>query len=268
MNANRFNDIICPKCSGNLYLDKNCLKCENGHCYDVSSKGYVNLLPPHKQGTIPGDNKEMVQARRAFLAKGYYEPLANKIYEIMKQISPEFVVDIGCGEGYYTGKLLSNAGNKVVGFDISKFALAYAAKLYKDVAFCVANLHDIPLKSESCDAVLCCFCACDEVEFARILKKCGKFVLVTPGKRHLFGLKSILYDCPYENDTDIEFDRFKQTENYEVSYNISVEKGDIWNLFSMTPYYWKTSKEASEKLKNIDVLCTEANFLIRVYQKT
>lgn len=267
MNTDKFSDIICPKCSQSMHFDGKSLRCENGHCYDVSSKGYVNLLPPHKQGTVPGDNKEMVRARRAFLDKGYYKPLSDKLCEIIKRLAPELVADIGCGEGYYTGKISQALCCKTVGFDVSKYALSYAAAAYGDIDFCVANLHNIPLKNESCSAVLCCFCAYDEAEFARILKNGGKFILVTPGKRHLFGLKSVLYEKPYENSTELEFDKFKLAETHKITYDICVEHSDIWNLFSMTPYYWKTSKEAAERLKNIEKLHTEADFLIRVYQK-
>lgn len=267
IDTDKFSGIICPKCSKKLHTESNCLKCDSGHTYDISSCGYVNLLPPHKQGTVPGDNKEMVQARRAFLNNGYYKPLANKLSEVIKLISPKIIADIGCGEGYYTSKVTDFSDCKIIGFDISKFALAYAAKAYKNVSFCVANLHNLPLEDAFCDAILCCFCAYDEIEFARILRNNGKFVLVTPGKRHLFGLKSVLYEEPYENDVETEFENFELCDTYEVSYEISVPHEDIWNLFSMTPYYWKTSKEDAEKLKNIDTLYTEADFIIRVFRK-
>lgn len=265
--ADKFSGIICPKCSKILQMYGNCLKCENGHSYDISSKGYVNLLPPHKKGTVPGDNKEMVQARRAFLNKDYYKLLAHELSCIVNKIAPKVLADIGCGEGYYTSKLIQGNECKILGFDISKFALAYAAKAYKNAAFYVANLHSLPLENEYCDAILCCFCAYDEIEFARILKNNGKFVLVTPGKRHLFGLKSVLYESPYENDTEISLSKFELCDTHEVSYEIDVPKEDIWNLFSMTPYYWKTSKEDSKKLNNIDTLHTEVDFIIRIFQK-
>lgn len=265
--TDKFLGVMCPKCLNNLHVESNCLTCDNGHTYDISSRGYVNLLPPHKQGAVPGDNKEMVQARRAFLNKDYYKPLADKLAEVISQMSPSVIADVGCGEGYYTGRISNIPDCKIIGFDISKYALAYAAKAYKKASFCVANLHNLPLKDEYCDVILCCFCAYDVTEFARILRNNGKFVLVTPGKKHLFGLKSILYEEPYENDTEIELAKFELCDTYKIKYELNILHEDIWNLFSMTPYYWKTSKENSEKLKNIDTLYTEADFIIRVFQK-
>ncbi len=264
---NKFSGIACPNCAKTLHVENGCLKCEEGHSYDISSRGYVNLLLQHKKGTIPGDNKDMVRARRTFLNNGYYKPLADKLAQVMDDISASMVADIGCGEGYYTGRIASGGDRHVTGFDISKFALSYAANTYKDIAFCVATLHDLPLDDDAFDTILCCFCAYDEVEFSRVLNENGKFVLVTPGKRHLFGLKKVLYDNPYENNTDIQLKYFELVDTYEVSYDIAVPHDDIWNLFSMTPYYWKTSKEGANRLKALDELNTEVDFIIRVFQK-
>ncbi|MFR5118979.1 MAG: hypothetical protein ACLTD2_02990 [Ruminococcus sp.] len=43
-------------------------------------------------------------------------------------------------------------------------------------------------------------------EYARVLKDGGKLVVVSPSPRHLFELKEVLYEKPYENkpnDTDL-----------------------------------------------------------------
>ncbi len=267
IDMNKFSNVLCPKCGAQLLQFGNSLKCADGHTYDIASQGYVNLLPPHKQGAVPGDSKEMVRTRRAFLENGYYAPLADKLCQIMQSISPALVADIGCGEGYYTGRVKSACSCSVIGIDISKFALMYAAKAYSDIDFCVASLHSLPLASGSCDAILCCFCAHDEEEFSRVLNDDGRFVIVTPGKRHLFELKSVLYDKPYENDPAESMKFFDLEYQDKLSFEINVPHDDIWNLFSMTPYFWKTPKQGSDRLKEIDTLCCTAEFDIRVYRK-
>ena len=36
--------LACPKCHQQLHLENKTLKCENNHCYDISKRGYINLL--------------------------------------------------------------------------------------------------------------------------------------------------------------------------------------------------------------------------------
>ena len=51
-------------------------------------------------------------------------------------------------------------------------------------------------------------------------------------------------------------------------YQIILEnKDDIYNLFTMTPYYYKTSKEDTEKLLKLESLTTTVHFAIEIYKK-
>ena len=68
--------LACPKCHQQLHLENKTLKCENNHCYDISKRGYINLLlNPDKATNNPGDSKESLVARKAYLNKGYYDML-------------------------------------------------------------------------------------------------------------------------------------------------------------------------------------------------
>ena len=70
----------CPLCQQALLLNEKSYRCENNHSFDQAKQGYVNLLPVQfKHSKEPGDNKAMVQARRAFLDKGYYQPLLDNM---------------------------------------------------------------------------------------------------------------------------------------------------------------------------------------------
>ena len=44
-------------------------------------------------------------------------------------------------------------------------------------------------------------------------------------------------------------------------------KDEIYNLFTMTPYYYKSSKESMNKLLSKDSLNTRVSFVLLVYQK-
>ena len=69
---------ICPKCKAPLIIGDRTAKCAAGHCYDRAKEGYFNLLLTSVGGTH-GDNKEMIEARRAFLDAGYYAPLSDAL---------------------------------------------------------------------------------------------------------------------------------------------------------------------------------------------
>ena len=75
-------NFICPVCKNELADSGSFYRCKNGHCYDKSKFGYVNLLQSQKSSAKRhGDDRVMVRARRDFLDKGYYEPLAKQIAE-------------------------------------------------------------------------------------------------------------------------------------------------------------------------------------------
>ena len=64
--------LVCPVCQNPLIQNGKNLSCEKNHSFDQAKQGYVNLLPVQfKHSKAPGDNKEMVVARRAFLDKGF-----------------------------------------------------------------------------------------------------------------------------------------------------------------------------------------------------
>ena len=104
---------LCPLCYRPLAKKDRSFICEKHHQFDIAKEGYVNLLPvQHKSSKDPGDNGEMMQARRAFLQQGYYQPMRDKINRLLEQYltsSHAFILDIGCGEGYYTHSFLRHS---------------------------------------------------------------------------------------------------------------------------------------------------------------
>lgn len=74
--------FVCPKCKGKLNITSVGASCEAGHSYDKSKKGYFNLLLS-RGGGVHGDNKMMVDARRDFLGKGFYSPLAEHVADLV-----------------------------------------------------------------------------------------------------------------------------------------------------------------------------------------
>ena len=120
--------FCCPLCAAPLEREAGVCRCPKGHSFDLAREGYVHLLPPNrKHSALPGDDRDMVLARREFLSAGYYQSLLNTICSQILSLSGEApaLLDAGCGEGYYTAgvfQALRSAGRRprVAGTDISK----------------------------------------------------------------------------------------------------------------------------------------------------
>lgn len=260
--------LICPVCSEKLIKNDRTYRCGNSHCFDEAKEGYVNLLTgKHKAGELIGDNRDMAKARRLFLEKGYYDFLADALCENM--VADGNLLDISCGEGYYTDYIRCKTGKSVYGFDISKEMIRLAAKKYKDVNFFVANIAKIPVETASVDVAVQICAPFAEKEFARILKNDGYLLSVVPGKRHLWGLKELLYENPYENNEDSsDYESLQKDSEYTVKATVTLEDNeDIMSLFAMTPYYYKTSQRDREKLEKCNSLTTDLEFTIRKFIK-
>ena len=262
--------FCCPKCKGALEKQNTVYRCENGHCYDRSGTGYVNLLPA--RGGIHGDDIGMLRARREFLQAGFYSPLKKAITDAVSMLSlPEnaTVLDAGCGEGYYTEGLcqvLSSA--EIYGVDVAKDAVKMCDKRHMRADFAAASVYDLPIHSQSCDLVISVFSPFAKEEFHRVLKGGGYLISVIPDARHLWGLKRVLYDTPYENVVaPYEVEGFSFVAKTCVSFDIYLKnQGEIQSLYRMTPYYYRTARNGNLDLEKWEDLHTEAAFQILVYQ--
>ena len=266
------SNFICPVCKGEISLLERTYKCPNNHCFDLSKDGYVNLLMSQQSSLKRhGDDKLMVKARRDFLEKGFYNELRQALCETLKEALPEdaTIVDVGCGEGYYTSEISKVNDFEIFGIDISKDALKYAAKSVKGSSFAVASAFSLPFAENSADCVLSVFAPSAYEEFSRVLKNDGKLIKAIPLENHLWELKCALYKEPYKNKPEKRNDElFKLVSQKEIKYKINLtEKEDIENLFKMTPYYYKTGREDAERLLSLESLETTVHFGVEVYEK-
>ena len=259
--------LRCPVCGGGMRVNANTLSCERGHAFDVAKEGYVNLLRSGKSGDRIGDDKLSARCRRDFLNKGYYKPLQEYLRSLFSQRHGS-VLDICCGEGYYTSALAENENLQVYGFDISREMVRLAAKRGGAACF-VANLASIPVADRSFDYAVHLFAPFQEAEFSRILKDSGHLYTVVPGSHHLYGLKQRLYETPYVNDEKLpETNCLKLLSKTKLSADITLtSQEDIDAVFRMTPYYFHTAAKDKEKLKCINTLETKIEFVIGEYGK-
>lgn len=250
----------CPICKEILKNDDKRYYCINNHSYDISKSGYVNLLLNSKNS---GDNKLMVEARKSFLDKDYYHQLRQKIVDIIKELNVSNIIDVGCGEGYYDSYISKMLNVSLVGIDISKNACHKASIRDKLSKYVVASSKMLPFDDNGFDLLLNIFAPHNESEFSRV---CNKYMIkVVPGKNHLLQLKELLYsNILIKEEKLLDYSKFKLIKRFDLIYNINVS--DLYELFMMTPYFYKTKYDIDifENNKNIDITC---DFIILLYEK-
>ena len=241
--------VLCPVCQTPVTTTEDGGVCRKGHRFDRARSGYMHLLPANrKHAKNPGDDKLMVDARRKFLDKGYYRPLADTVSRLAGEWLANLphqtpcVLDAGCGEGYYTTLLydaLCQRGLEpdILGVDISKLALDKAAKRQKAIFYVVASVFHLPVPDACCDLLCSLFSPYCSEEYQRVIRPGGAMLLVIPGENHLWELKQAIYERPYKNQVKpFALEGFTLLDHMQVHDTIYLaEHNDIENLFKMTP---------------------------------
>lgn len=268
--------FLCPVCKKDLNKEASSFKCGSNHTFDIAKSGYINLLNPGKMNNAKaGDSKEMIRARTTFFECGAYSKIKDKLCQIVSSLKNDVIVDAGCGEGYYTcGLAKINTSSLVLGFDMSKFGCEHGAKIAQKenlerLHFAVGNIFDLPIGNEYADIVVSLFAPVANEEFARILKPGGHLIVASVGIDHLNGLKRVLYDNVYPNEEKfLNFADFELVSIENLKYNVSISGNNIISsLFTMTPYYHRTSLSDKEKLSKVEILDTTIEVNFAIYRK-
>lgn len=262
-------DLLCPLCGSVLVKNDRAWQCENRHSFDVARQGYVNLLPvQNKRSLQPGDTKEQVISRRAFLDGGFYAPIRDALCQLAADHSCAGpILDIGCGEGYYSSHLASALNTELVGLDISKEAVRYAAGRYKNALWLCASAARLPVPDRSVGLITSLFALTMPEEFLRVLRPEGAFIQVLAAEDHLLGLKSIIYPQlnHKEKDTVPTVPGFRLAESRPVQFTFTVEGEHVQNLLSMTPHVYRISKEGADRLRQTQTLTDTASCVLNLY---
>ena len=284
MNIIKAHNLTCPIDGNNLEQTEKQLICENGHSYDISRQGYVNLLPvQHKRSKNPGDSKAMVVARTQFLETGIYQTISEHLNKtVLAQIINDkalCILDAGCGEGYYFNNLANfliqqPQDNKLsfVGLDISKDAIVQANKRSKQISWIVGTNRQPPMRNESVDIILCMFGFLNKEGFNRVLKSGGKIILVDPGPNHLKELREIIYPqltktAPTTSKQD-EIVGFKLLTNENIRFTKNItDNTNINQLLIMTPHFYRASKQGREVACNLQEINITIDVSFKAFEK-
>jgi len=261
--------FACPICRENLTLVESSLKCENRHSFDLAKFGYVNLAPQIKQSA--NYDKENFQNRQQILEAGFYQAILEAVSDLLSNSkNAKTILDIGCGEGFYSRKLQESHSDKTFyAFDISKDSVQIAAKSEPNwaVNWFVGDLARLPIKDASMNILLDIFSPANYGEFRRVLSKDGILIKVIPTKNHLKEIRQKVQDQltnkDYSNqDIKNHFqDYFTILSSQTASLTKTITTEQLQALLSMTPLLFHIDQSKID-WSNLTKITIEAEILV------
>ena len=261
--------FACPICRENLTLVESSLKCENRHSFDLAKFGYVNLSPQIKQSA--NYDKENFQNRQQILEAGFYQAILEAVSDLLSNSkNAKTILDIGCGEGFYSRKLQEDHSEKTFyAFDISKDSVQIAAKSEPNwaVNWFVGDLARLPIKDASMDILLDIFSPANYGEFRRVLSKDGILIKVIPTKNHLKEIRQRVQDQltnkDYSNqDIKNHFqEHFTILSSQTASLTKTITTEQLQALLSMTPLLFHVNQSKID-WSDLTEITIEAEILV------
>lgn len=235
--------FACPICQEALDLVQQSLACPNRHSFDLAKFGYVNLAPQVKASK--DYDKENFQNRQLVLENGFYNHILNALSECLSPLAhPANILDIGCGEGYYSRSLQErHPDHSFYAFDLSKESIQLAAKSDQEwkVKWFVGDLAHLPLLDQSMDLLLDIFSPANYQEFKRVLAPDGRLIKVIPTATHLQEIRQKVKDhldqVDYSNEQIIQHfsDHFTIENTIHCQERFELTPALREALLSMTP---------------------------------
>ncbi len=302
--------FVCPICHSSLIINEKIWQCtgekndkNRQHCFDVARQGYVNLLPvQQKKSKNPGDSQESILARQRFLQAGFYQPLQQRIAELIQHHLPSSGdwLDIGCGEGYYTQAIAKvDKVEQLIAIDISKPAITELAKMSKQQQMLwlknrsqkepqntsrnesqtiyplVASASNLPIADDSLNGISSIFSPILPKEMARTLKAQGIVLLAKPNIGHLASVRAGLFDEVREHDSDKFLQELvtaglQPIHREALSYEFRLNQQQLADLLTMTPYSYRAKAEKRQLLltkAQETGLTTQACFVLYLLKK-
>jgi 23S rRNA (guanine745-N1)-methyltransferase len=275
--------LLCPVCQADLVRVDATFRCVNSHSFDVARQGYINLLLEKPRGDA-GDSKEMLQARQRFLESGHYQQLSDAINQRVRRYlqsrSIGRVLDVGCGEGYYLGRLKQLLDNELsqlecdyCGIDISKDAVRMASAGNKGILFSAMDSREkILLADNSVDVLLNIFAPRNAAEFARVLTHDALLLSVIPGPNHLIELRTAFDLLSIEKEKQQKVveqfsDGFDFIDSQTVRYEMSLSNQAVVNLIGMMPSYRRLSPESRAAIRQQENFHATAEFTLLAFRR-
>lgn len=258
--SNSHQFFQCPICGQKLTLNGNSLICNENHNFDISKKGYVDFVMNNKQQK--NYDLESFENRHTILEHGMYDHIADKLIKLITDLKIQNILDVGCGEGYYSKKIAELGAKNIFAFDISKDSIQLAAKgVNTPVEWFIGDLAHLPIQKQTIDGIIDIFSPANYNEFNRILTTDGYVLKVIPNEYHVQELreqaKNQLKQEKYSNQKVLDY--FE--EHYQVvdeidatkTYNVNTDERNAF--INMTPLLFNVDNSLIdwEQVKKITV---------------
>lgn len=258
---------VCPYCQSAFQVAGRSLVCAAAnHSFDIAKQGYVNLLAKPASSQY---SKALFAARRSIITEsGLYKRLHQLIAQQMLQhaatpVDSLCLLDAGCGEGSHLQhivQLCNQADLTAVGLDIAKAGIAMAASSYKNIAWLVGDLANLPLAAQSCDVVLNMLSPSNYNEFKRVLRPNGLVIKVVPRQHYFHQLRAaLLRNSPrasYSNERTVKLfqQHFAMQGMHRLTYTHKLGHSELEKLLEMSPLAWNAQQSSIEAFLEQDEL--------------
>jgi len=218
----------CPICGKDLVMNDNSLVCSENHTFDISKKGFVDLVLNNKQQK--NYDLESFENRHLILEHGMYDHIADKLVKLIDELGLHNILDVGCGEGYYSKKIVQLKDRNVLAFDISKDSIQLAAKgPNTPVEWFIGDLAHLPVQTDAIDGIIDIFSPANYNEFNRILSQDGYVIKVIPNEYHVQELRVQAKDQLKEE----KYSNQKVLDHFEEYYQL-VQEIDATKTYDVT----------------------------------
>lgn len=257
--------FACPICQVPMHLDLSSLVCQNRHTFNIAKQGFVNFLRQTK-----GDkhyDMASFEKRSQILAAGYYDPILKVISERLRDLpGHSHVLDVACGEGYYSRQLAQQFDKDFMAFDLAKDSILLAARQnpQKNVAWFVGDLAQLPLREHGIDVILDIFSPANYQEFGRLLSDHGLIFKVIPHEDHLKEFRQLLPEAQAYSNQDV-LEHFQEScellERVTIAKTWSMPSEHVQTFAEMTPLFFHANKDTLD-LTSVTQLTVAGELLI------
>ena len=238
----------CPLCHGRLAAGETSLRCEEGHDFALSKKGYADFCPSARAGAY---DDALFDSRSRFIADGFYGEPIERLKVLLDTYAPEGpILDAGCGEGSFLKALVPEPATRpCIGLDLSRPGIQRAARGGGGWLWAVGDLSRLPLADGSMAAILNILSPANYPEFARVLMPGGLVVKVVPGERYLQEVRALVQDQlrhdVYSNQRVVKLfgEKFDLLEAQEICATYPLTSDQAADLIAMTPLTQGIEKE-------------------------
>ena len=238
----------CPLCHGVLTSGETSLRCEKGHDFSISKKGYVDFCPAARAGAY---DDALFDSRSRFIAGGFYGELIENLRKLLDKYAPDGpILDAGCGEGSFMKAICPDPTTRpCIGLDLSRPGIQRAARGGGGWLWAVGDLSRLPLKDRSMAAILNILSPANYPEFGRVLRPGGAVLKVVPGERYLQEVRALVKDRlrseSYSNERVVRLfeERFDLSDSREICSTYRLTSEQAVDLIAMTPLTQGIEKE-------------------------